>query len=86
MPSFVIRLVALCALQAFADLRRRQQQRNELRLLDPGTCRDLGVDRSELSSFDAEAMGLADKTRQRVRVVDSSPQKNRHTPAHTVAA
>jgi uncharacterized protein YjiS (DUF1127 family) len=86
MPSLVIRLVAPWALQAFADLRRRQQQRNELRLLDPGTCRDLGVDRSELSSFEAEAVGLADRTRQRVRVVDASPQKKRHTPAHTVAA
>jgi uncharacterized protein YjiS (DUF1127 family) len=85
MPS-VIRLTALCALQAFADLRRRQRQRNELRLLDPATCRDLGVDRSELSSFDAEAMGLADKTRQRVREVDAPSQKKRHTPAHTVAA
>jgi uncharacterized protein YjiS (DUF1127 family) len=85
MPS-VIRLIALRALQAFADLRRRQQQRDELRLLDPGTCRDLGVDRSELSSFDAEAMGLADKTRQRVRAADSPPQKKRHTPAHTDAA
>ena len=85
MPS-VIRRIAPCALQAFADLRRRQRQRNELRLLDPGTCRDLGVDRSELSSFDAEAMGLADRTRRRVREVDASPQKNRHTPAHTVAA
>jgi uncharacterized protein YjiS (DUF1127 family) len=34
--------------------------------IDDATLRDIGVSRSELSSFDAEARGLAEPTRVRV--------------------
>jgi hypothetical protein len=34
--------------------------------LDPATCRDLGLSCSELGSFQAEALGLAPRTRRRV--------------------
>lgn len=54
--------------QVLARLRRKRRQWRELRLLDPEAFRDLGVDRSELGSFEAEAMGAAACTRRRVSI------------------
>jgi uncharacterized protein YjiS (DUF1127 family) len=47
-------------------LRRKRQQRRELQLLDQETFRDLGLDRSELGSYEAEAAGAVNRTRRRV--------------------
>ncbi|WP_428421111.1 DUF1127 domain-containing protein [Methylibium sp.] len=52
--------------RALARLQRRRQQRHEQQLLDPHALRDLGLDRSELGSYDAEAAGAVDCTRRRV--------------------
>lgn len=52
--------------RAHARRRRRRQQERELRGLDPAALRDLGLDRSELGSYEAEAAGAAMCTRRRV--------------------
>jgi uncharacterized protein YjiS (DUF1127 family) len=72
--------------RAFTELRRRQCQRRELQLLDAGAFRDLAIDRSELSSFDAEAAGIAPPSRLRVAGAVPARQQNRHTLAHTAAS
>ena len=48
------------------DLRRRWNEREELQVLDSWALRDLGIDRSELSSCHAEATGAAHCTRRRI--------------------
>jgi uncharacterized protein YjiS (DUF1127 family) len=53
-------------LSAIRRRRRARQQRAELRLLEHRDLRDLGIDRSELPSFDAEAAGTAPSTRRRI--------------------
>jgi len=45
---------------------RRQRLRREHEWLDGAALRDLGLSRSELSSFHAEAAGSAFRTRRRV--------------------
>lgn len=45
---------------------RRQRLRREHESLDGAAFRDLGLSRSELSSFQAEAAGTAARTRRRV--------------------
>jgi len=45
---------------------RRAREDRELRSLDAGTLRDLGVDRSELPSYQVESDGRAAHTRRRV--------------------
>ena len=52
--------------EAIARWRRAQRQQRELRMLDPSALRDLGLDRSELASYAAEASGAAHCTRRRV--------------------
>lgn len=47
-------------------LRRQRQRHDEWRLLDRAALRDLGIDRSELGSYAAEAAGAASCTRRRV--------------------
>jgi hypothetical protein len=44
---------------------RRQRLRREHEWLDSAAYRDLGLSRSELSSFQAEAAGIAARTRRR---------------------
>lgn len=51
---------------AVADWRRRARQRAELASLDDRTLRDLGLDRSELSSILAEGCGASEATRRRI--------------------
>jgi uncharacterized protein YjiS (DUF1127 family) len=51
---------------AVAELQRRRHEREELRLLDSCALRDLGLDRSELGSCQAEATGAAHCTRRRI--------------------
>ncbi|SDP90309.1 hypothetical protein SAMN05216303_10975 [Rhodoferax sp. OV413] len=46
--------------------RQRRQQYSAVRLLDAHALRDLGLDRSELDSYAAEARGWAEPTRRRV--------------------
>ena len=46
-------------------LLRRQRLRREHDALDEAAFRDLGLSRSELGSFDAEAMGIAPCSRRR---------------------
>lgn len=75
---------------------REWQHCDEVQRLDPDTLRDLGVDRSELASCDAEAAGTAAHTRRRIGVdpaatpvrMDAGLQqrRDRHTPAHTGTA
>lgn len=72
--------------QAFAELRLRHGQRRELQLLDISAFRDLAIDRSELSSFDAEAAGVASPSRLRVACAIPARQQNHHTLAHTAAS
>ena len=51
------------------EIARRRQARTqwrELQLLDQTAFRDLGLDRSELGSYEAEATGTANRTRRRV--------------------
>ena len=58
---------ALALALAEAWRRTRAPRRGtDLDELDDLTLRDLGINRSELSSFHAEANGLAEKTRLRV--------------------
>jgi uncharacterized protein YjiS (DUF1127 family) len=45
---------------------RRQRLRRGHEVLDCAALRDLGLSRSELSSFQAEAAGIVDRTRRRV--------------------
>jgi uncharacterized protein YjiS (DUF1127 family) len=72
--------------RAFIELRRRHGQRRELQLLDASAFRDLAIDRSELSSFEAEAAGIALPSRLRVAHAIPGPQENYHTLAHTAAS
>jgi uncharacterized protein YjiS (DUF1127 family) len=59
--------IDLAALRAwYRGLQRRARQHRELRALDAGALRDLGVDRSELASYETESDGLALHTRRRV--------------------
>ena len=44
---------------------------DDLDMLDRHALRDLGLDRSEIGSYMAEAAGLASRTRRRVRGGDS---------------
>ena len=53
-------------LRAIERCRRARRQRADLHLLDHRDLRDLGIDRSELASYDAEAAGAALLTRRRV--------------------
>ena len=55
-----------------ARLQRKRQQWRELQLLDQNALRDLGLDRSELGSYEAEAVGAAICTRRRVSNVPIS--------------
>ena len=72
--------------RAFIELRRRHGQRRELQLLDASAFRDLAIDRSELSSFEAEAAGIASPSRLRIACAISARPQNRHTLAHTAAS
>ena len=66
----VARAVAAAAKGLYAAYRRRRaaaELHGELRELDDHALRDLGFDRSELSSIVAEATGEAERTRARVR-------------------
>jgi Protein of unknown function (DUF4242) len=45
---------------------RCRSRRREIESLDPQALRDLGLDRSELGSYDAESAGRAPRTRRRV--------------------
>jgi uncharacterized protein YjiS (DUF1127 family) len=72
--------------RAFTELCHRRHQRRELQLLDSCAFRDLAIDRSELSSFDAEAAGIAPPSRLRVAGAVPARQQNRHTLAHTAAS
>lgn len=46
--------------------------------LDAAACRDLGIDRSELDSFAAEAAGAADRTRRRVAAAPACSHAGSH--------
>ena len=52
--------------RTFGEWRRRARQRAELTSLDDRTLRDLGLDRSELSSILAEGCGASEVTRRRI--------------------
>ena len=51
---------------AYAEQRRAARVRAEFAQLSDAALRDLGIWRHELPSFDAEARGLAERTRRRV--------------------
>jgi uncharacterized protein YjiS (DUF1127 family) len=51
---------------AYAERRRAARMRAELARLGEEALRDLGIARAELLSFDAEARGVAARTRLRV--------------------
>lgn len=59
---------------AFAHGRRAQRQRREVEWLDERTLRDLGLDRSECTSYLAESSGMAAPTRRRVAAVRQTRQ------------
>ena len=71
-PSAIRRWAAAAAwpwlglLRALIRWRLAQQQWLELRQLDHHVLRDLGIDRSELASYNAESAGTAPRTRRRV--------------------
>jgi uncharacterized protein YjiS (DUF1127 family) len=65
LPLFLSTCVDL-ATTAAARLRQRRRARRQLQLLDGHALRDLGIDRSEWSSYEAEAAGLAAPTRRRI--------------------
>jgi uncharacterized protein YjiS (DUF1127 family) len=54
---------------AFTRWRRAQRQQCEGEWLDERTLRDLGLDRSECTSYLAESSGIAAPTRRRVAAV-----------------
>jgi uncharacterized protein YjiS (DUF1127 family) len=72
--------------RTLTELHRRRHQRRELQLLDASAFRDLAIDSSELSSFDAEAAGIASPSRLRIACAISARPQNRHTLAHTAAS
>jgi len=51
---------------AHAEQRRRARSRRELAQLDAHALHDLGIDRGEIDSFLAEAMGDVEATRRRI--------------------
>jgi len=51
---------------AHAEQRRRARGRRELAQLDSHALRDIGLDRGEIDSYLAEAMGDAESTRRRI--------------------
>jgi hypothetical protein len=53
-------------LKALAALRQRWRESDDVEYIDTTTLRDLGLDRSELGSCHAEAMGVAPSTRRRL--------------------
>ena len=57
--------------RAIPRLRRQLPRWQALEALAESDLRDLGLDRSELSSCTAEAAGSAKTTRRRIRVLDS---------------
>jgi len=58
---------------AMSRLQRQRQQWREMQLLDQHAFRDLGLDRSELGSYAAEAASAVDCTRRRVSGTGGSP-------------
>ena len=69
--------VGAFARRAYARYRQRREASasyEALRQLDDHVLRDLGIDRSELSSVVAEATGEAEHTRLRVVLAPSDPQ------------
>jgi len=55
---------------------QRQRLRRERDELDGAALRDLGLSRSELDSFDAEAFGTAPRTRRRCAITAPAGQLN----------
>src|SRR5436309_3446871 len=60
------------AARGYAALRSQARMRRELELLDHHAFRDLGVDRSELGSYYAEAFDGAEATRLRIAARQSA--------------
>jgi len=71
MNSVLLGTLLAQALQALRQQLQRRRERAELAELDSHMLRDLGIGFHELDSFQAEAAGLAERTRLRLTLLNS---------------